>query len=62
MKLLTIDEISEMLQLSRVYVRDRLVKKADFPRPFLSLSQKNRRWDKVEVDSWLTQSHANISR
>ena len=62
MNLLTLDDISTLLKLSRVYVRDRLVKKADFPRPCLSLSQKSRRWDKVHVDAWLAQSHANISR
>jgi len=62
MNLLTIDDISQMLQLSRDYVRDRLVKKSDFPRPCLSLSQKNRRWDKVSVDNWLNQNKANLLR
>ena len=62
MNLMTIDDIGAMLQLSREYVRDKLVKKADFPRPFLALSQKNRRWDKVAVESWLTKSNANICR
>ena len=44
MTLLTLDEISTMVKLSRTYVRDKLVKRADFPRPCVSLSQKLRRW------------------
>ncbi len=62
MNLLTIDDISQMLKLSRGYVRDRLVKTAGFPRPCLFLSQKNRRWEKVSVDTWLDQNKAKLLR
>lgn len=62
MTLLTLDEICSMVKLSRTYVRDKLVKRADFPRPCVSLSQKLRRWSKDDVDSWLTKSQAQISR
>lgn len=62
MTLLTLDEICTMVKLSRTYVRDKLVKRADFPRPCLSLSQKSRRWDKAHVDSWIAHSGAQISR
>ena len=62
MTLLTLDEICTMVKLSRTYVRDKLVKRADFPRPCLSLSQKSRRWSKPSVEHWITQHHAQISR
>ena len=62
MTLLTIDDICAMVKLSRAYVRDKLVKRGDFPRPSLSLSQKSRRWNKADVDSWLTKSQANLAR
>ncbi len=62
MTLLTIDDICQMVKLSRPYVRDKLVKRPDFPRPSLSLSQKSRRWDKSAVDSWLSSSQGNLAR
>jgi len=62
MTLLTLDEICSMVKLSRTYVRDKLVKRADFPRPCVSLSQKLRRWKKDDVDQWVAQSHANLLR
>lgn len=62
MNLLTLDEICGMVKLSRTYVRDKLVKRADFPRPCLSLSQKSRRWSKESVDLWVAQSQTNILR
>jgi len=62
MNLLTIDDISQMLKLSRGYVRDRLVKTAGFPRPCLFLSQKNRRWDKPSIDSWLERNKDSLAR
>jgi len=62
MNLLTIDDICAIVKLSRSYVRDKLVKRGDFPRPSLSLSQKSRRWNKADVDSWLTKSQANLAR
>jgi len=62
MTLLTIDDICQMVKLSRTYVRDKLVKRGDFPRPSLSLSQKSRRWDKAEIDNWLSKSQSDLSR
>lgn len=62
MNLLTIDDISQMLKLSRVYVRDTLVKKADFPRPSLSISQKNRRWAMADLESWVAKRHTEMMR
>jgi predicted DNA-binding transcriptional regulator AlpA len=62
MTLLTVDEISQMVKLSRNYTRDKLVKRGDFPRPSLSLSQKTRRWDASAVVSWLEKNQGNLSR
>lgn len=55
-ELIGIPEISQALNLSHDYVRDRLVKRPDFPRPALSLSQKCRRWSRDSFDAWL-RSH-----
>lgn len=51
--LITIDDMSVTLSLSRAYVRDRLVKRIGFPRPKLDLSQKCRRWCRDEFNAWL---------
>lgn len=52
-ELLTIDDISALLQMPRNFVRDTLVKKPDFPRPCLNLSAKTRRWGKPDVQKWI---------
>ncbi len=62
MTLLTVDDIAELLKLSRDYVRDRLVKSAEFPRPAIVLSQKNRRWEKSDVESWVSKSKQSLAR
>ena len=51
--LITLDHIATRLNQRREYVRDRLVKRADFPRPALVLSQKVRQWDAAEFEKWL---------
>jgi predicted DNA-binding transcriptional regulator AlpA len=62
MTLLTVDEISQMVKLSRNYTRDKLVKRGDFPRPSLSLSQKTRRWDYNAVVQWIEKHGDNFFR
>jgi predicted DNA-binding transcriptional regulator AlpA len=62
MNLLTLDEICEIVKLSRTYVRDKLVKRADFPRPCVALSQKTRLWSRQDVDLWISQSHESLLR
>lgn len=52
-ELISIQEISEHLNVSHAYARDRLVKRPDFPRPALSLSQKCRRWSREAFEDWL---------
>jgi predicted DNA-binding transcriptional regulator AlpA len=51
--LMTIDDISTALNLSHAYTRDRLVKRPDFPRPAVALSQKCRRWNRDDFNAWL---------
>lgn len=51
--LIGIQDISTHLNLGHDYVRDRLVKRPDFPRPALSLSQKCRRWNRDDFEDWL---------
>jgi predicted DNA-binding transcriptional regulator AlpA len=60
--LLTIDEIAATLGLRRETVRDKVVKRADFPRPAIALSQKTRRWSVADVQGWLTKHHEMNSR
>lgn len=60
--LLTIDNIASMMSLSPAYVRDKLVKRADFPRPSISLSQKFRRWSMQDVSAWLQNQQQQIAR
>lgn len=51
--LINLAEIAETLKLNRTYVRDKLVKRADFPRPSLMLSQKCKYWSKGAFNEWL---------
>lgn len=51
--LMTLKDISAALNLTHEYTRDRLVKRPDFPRPRLALSQKCRRWCRDDFDAWV---------
>jgi hypothetical protein len=51
--LIGLAEISAALNVTHDYARDRVVKRPDFPRPAISLSQKCRRWTKSDFESWL---------
>ena len=53
MKLLTIDNIAALLGLERRYVRDKIVKRPDFPMPAVALSQKVRLWKQSDVEAWI---------
>lgn len=61
-ELIGIQEISEYLNLSHDYVRDRVVKRPDFPRPHLSLSQKCRRWSRDAFEDWLRKKAKEQAR
>lgn len=45
-------EMAMVWGLNREYVTDHIVKKPDFPNPALNLSNKQRRWRRVEVEEW----------
>jgi predicted DNA-binding transcriptional regulator AlpA len=51
--LLTLADMGAALGLTPAYVRDKIVKRVDFPRPTLALSQKHRRWSRGDFDGWL---------
>ena len=53
MTYITIDEMADVLKESRQWVRDKLVKRADFPRPALVLSRKVVKWDAADWEKWL---------
>lgn len=58
--LLTTQDIAQLLGMQHRYIRDRLVKRPDFPRPALNLSQMSRRWDRRSVQQWVdTQAKKN---
>jgi predicted DNA-binding transcriptional regulator AlpA len=60
--LIDITEIATRLKLRREYVRDKLVKTGDFPRPAMSLSQRIRRWRAEDVTAWLEQQERGAAR
>lgn len=60
--LIDLKEISEKLNVSHDYARDRVSKRADFPRPALSLSQKCRRWRRADFEEWLRKQMKKNAR
>lgn len=60
--LIGITEISAALNVTHNYARDRVVKRPDFPRPALSLSQKCRRWSRESFDEWLRKQTKKQAR
>lgn len=61
-ELLTIDDIAALYKCSRVYARDKLVKRPGFPRPSLALSQKMKRWMRGDVEAWLESQRKKMAR
>lgn len=46
--------IADMLGVSRRHVTERLTKDPTFPAPAVRLSQKLVRWDRGQVEAWIT--------
>ncbi|VUZ28965.1 Uncharacterised protein [uncultured Comamonas sp.] len=44
--------IAELLGLSREHVTDRIIKRVDFPRPFINVSRRTRYWRTSDVLAW----------
>ena len=53
MTYITIEEMAQRIGERPEYVRDKLVKRPDFPRPALVLSRKIRRWAQDDFEAWL---------
>ena len=53
MKLLTLDDIAAMWQVSRSYARDVLVKLPDFPETAPGSTRKQPRWLQAAVEAYL---------
>ena len=62
MTYITIDDIALRIGEKREFVRDSLVKRADFPRPALVLSKKIVKWDVADFDKWLEKKRKEWSR
>lgn len=60
--LIDLDAIAALTGSRREYARDSIVKRPDFPRPSLSLSQKMRRWNRQDVEQWLAKQMAKNAR
>ena len=45
-------EIAELLHVTREYVTDKLSKRPDFPRPVVNFSQRSRRWNRDQIETW----------
>ena len=61
-ELIGTEDISARLNLGHAYVRDRVVKHPDFPRPKLALSQKCRRWSREDFEDWLSRQAKKQAR
>lgn len=50
----TIDtaQIAKILGCSRRHVAERLIKRPDFPKPKIAVSQRCRRWAEADVMAW----------
>ena len=58
-------EIATMLGVSRDHAVARIMKRPDFPKPAVNLSQKLRRWNLADVQRWMfraQQQHRQRSR
>ena len=49
--MLTIDDISELVKLSRTYTRNVIIKRPDFPAPVIG--KRKPRWDAAAVNRYL---------
>lgn len=62
MNLLNLDDIAAIVKEPRSYVRTTLVRRPDFPRPALVLSQKIRKWAQSDVEAWLEMQRKKWAR
>jgi predicted DNA-binding transcriptional regulator AlpA len=62
MTYITIEQMAEILQERFEYVRDKVVKRADFPRPALVLSRKVVKWSQDDWEKWLEKKRKEWAR
>ena len=46
-------DIAQMLGVTRAHCVGRIVKRPDFPKPAVALTQRLKRWRKAEVMKWM---------
>lgn len=46
-------EIARMLGVTQAHCTGRIIKRPDFPKPTVDLSQKLRKWQKQDVTDWI---------
>ena len=51
--LLDTKDIAQMLGVTRAHCVGRIVKRPDFPKPAVAVSQRLKRWRKAEVLKWM---------
>jgi predicted DNA-binding transcriptional regulator AlpA len=51
--LLDSKDIAQMLGVTRAHCVGRIVKRPDFPKPAVAVSQRLKRWRKAEVLKWM---------
>ena len=50
--LLTVDQISERIQLGRSWIYG-AIRRGEFPAPAIKLSSRCARWDAAAIDDWI---------
>jgi predicted DNA-binding transcriptional regulator AlpA len=59
--LMSIQDIAAVLRLNPAHVRDRLVKRPDFPRPAIN-EPRFRRWRAAAIDRWISEQEKLSNR
>ena len=54
-ELIDLHDIAAMMGITHDYLRDRIIKRKDFPKPTIRLSQKVKRWNRQDIILWLEQ-------
>jgi len=59
---MTTEDIAKALKVSTRHAREKVVTRADFPRPAVALSRKMRRWDSADVQRWMESQRKRAAR
>ena len=54
-KRISTEGIAEMLGYTRKHVTDNIIKRPDFPKPAIAISQRNRQWNESDVIAWINK-------